>query len=189
MIVILALGLAALVALALIYHAQQEHKRQQAAALAADKAAFATVETQMAKTYAAIVASAGKPTKGESFKSCAPIAHKYDDSDIHCDIGYDMHYDEENLQAAISRLDSLKSTLNVQKWLRQDTSMGFKESNQIDERSSGTKNYINIMNGINCELYFEFNRNNHVNAIKSLDGRYLFRCGKKVTIPVYALAK
>ena len=190
MIVLLVIGLAALISLALIYRTQQEHKRQQAAQLTADKAAFATVETQMAKTYAAIVASAGKPEKSELSKDCGRPNLKFATGNINCTVTYRFNYTEKDPATAYEHLKGVQDAISASMFLEPVSSKLTDKFDQSSQFSSLQSIGIDLRGGVGVHCGINLKYGPYVNdPVTKPYSKYSLECSKPVNVRVYTLTE
>jgi hypothetical protein len=89
--IIVTVALAAVLFALLGYRAQETRKSDQQS-LADDRAAFAQIEADMARTYDVIVAATGKPQEESMSKNCSRISHKYEEGELFCGVTYIARY-------------------------------------------------------------------------------------------------
>lgn len=187
-LIILAVILAVLAFVALSYYQSQQTSRRQAEALAADKARFAKVEAEMAKAYERIVAAAGKPDKTETFKNCSRIAHKYDEGDLYCNLGYRFTYSSSDFNQI--RMSAVKTddVLREVGLVRQHNSPAVQDIEDIQDLQNFKVLYEKNHIFDECDIAVEFAKS----AMPQPENYVLtqqFRCSSKTGQPVYTLAE
>jgi len=186
--ILLAIVFAAGAIFFLNHRAQANRQQAQEATLAADKARFAQVETDMAKTYAAIIASTGKPDVEKQFKNCSYIELKFEKGPLVCSVSYNFTFGADAQQAAalVGNVDSaLESASNLKPATHLASSFDAGDPEQMaatDLQGAGP---------MTCKLSYELGITLDVDKKVIENPRSTFfrlNCSQNVQYPIYTLA-
>lgn len=177
----------ATVLFALLTYRAQEAKSNAAAALEADRAAFAQVEADMASTYEAIVAATGKPQKESKENECSRSNLKMVEGRLHCSITYFFAYEHKNTAEASQNADSIMAELVSMEAVDNVKLIDKQDEKQITE--------INVPsdNGIVCSLYLSYGSADlnewYLPTLANKSTLYKLKCVKNSAGLVYSQAQ
>ncbi len=184
-IIIILIVVLATIGFALLGYRTQNDKRQAQEAFAADKAAFAKVEVEMARAYEAMVAAAGKPDKVEQYKNCSRTASKFKEGQLGCGVSYEFQYRTESAGDAYERMKVIES------YLINSTGISTKFDRTKNTEQIVSSSFDGVGESI-CDLYLKsdvISESRSVVSENNLRTKYSYTCGKDVASPIYPLAQ
>jgi hypothetical protein len=186
-IIIIVAAALSTVLFALLTYRAQESKADAAATLAADRAVFAKVEADMARTYDDIIQATGKPTEENKSKSCSRIAHKYEEGELFCNVEYGFTYRSSGGQArevALKVENVLSDSSAFTRQIDRETNFelpnsSVQESNEVVVFGALDKSSCNLMRNIIADT-----GNDTVYIMK-----FTWNCTRRAIQPVYSQAQ
>lgn len=180
--------------LAVVGYRNQETKKQSeaAAALAADKATFAQIESDMAATYQAIIAAAGNPDEESYDKGCGRVNLKFAEGSITCSVVYTFAYAETNVTTADNRVVKLSNS-RKEGVVSNFTTTNYATFRTTNEGSQTIRLELNHDNPSSCYIRISYGDPANYEGYKIINADkfslYSFICENVVEQPVYTLAE
>jgi hypothetical protein len=188
LLILLAIVLGAAAFALTTHRTQQTRQRAEDAAFAADKARFAKVETEMAETYAAIVAAAGKPDVEKQTKNCSYIELKFEKGSLICGVTYGFTYGADVTKAAAIVRD-VSSALGRSSTFTQSADLSNTVREGDPEQMASTD--LSGIEDVICKLSYELGITHDVDKNQIITPRSAFfwlECSQKLNKPIYPLA-